>query len=587
VLGVSNTARSGAKKFFGSFFQKRTSCLRPEEKERPMRVAVILFGVARAVPVTIKSIKKHVYACNAEAEFSFYTIASLNMVERISNPRTGEKGVSVKPADALLLNADAYTLVRQNDEDIAEALAAAKLQPDLFNNDWISVRNTLHQLASLRRAWALSLNLSRGNFDYFLFLRPDLLYLDDIRLKDVVRRFRGSGNIALPAWHGWGGFNDRFAFADAEAARDYAERLTLVPEYCAKAAFHPERFLSYALEKAQRSVCELPVRARRARAHGAILREDFSASRIKIPANPGKFSIQSGQVLFYEAKTMSELNNEIPPEAEVTGSQPLRLCRRTVDGHSRVTPLAGIPYLEFLKALHKKRNVQRYLEVGTHGGHSLSLARKAALAIDPEFLLDKKRWSKKRDVHLFEMTSDDFFAAHDPVAILGQPIDLAFIDGMHWSEFVLRDFCNVERHCSPESLIVLHDAVPINFEMTERVRRQEARRDEAFSWYWTGDVWRVVPLLRRERPDLRIQVLDCPPTGLVLVSQLNPQYRMPAGRLEALTRELAESEVQEPEFWSFIESLSVMESRTWFSGAKPRGRWGLSSILRPFFSQRR
>ncbi len=554
-----------------------------------MRVAVIFFGVARAVPVTIKSIKKRVYACNPETDFSFYTIASLNMVERISNPRTGEKGVSVKPADALLLNADAYTLVRQNDEDIAEALAAAKLHGDLFDNDWISVRNTLHQLASLRRAWALSLNLLHGEVDYFLFLRPDLLYRDDIRLKDLLPRLGGSGNIALPAWHSWGGFNDRFALADAEAAQDYAERLTLVPEYCAKAAFHPERFLSFALEKAQRGVCNLPVRASRVRAHGAILYEDFSASNVEIPSNPTKFSIQSGRVVFYEAKIMSELNDDIPPESAVTGAQPVSLLRTTVDGHNRVAPLAGVPYLEFLKKLHEKRNVQRYLEIGTHSGKSLSLARKAALAIDPDFLFDKKRWSKKRGLHLFEMTSDDFFAAHDPVAILGQPIDLAFIDGMHWAEFVLRDFYNVERHCSPDALIVLHDAVPVNFEMTERERRPEARRDEAFSSYWTGDVWRVVPLLRRERPDLCIQVLDCPPTGLVLVSNLNPQFQMPAGRLEALTRKLAHSEAPEPEFWSFMDSLYLTESRTWFAGGgdpKPRDILGISSILRRFRPQR-
>jgi hypothetical protein len=263
-----------------------------------MRVAVIFFGVARGLSVTMESIKQNIYACNPDDEFSFYTIASLNMVERISNPRNGENGVSLNEADALLLNADAYTLVRQNDIAIAEEFAAAKRQTDYYKNNWISVRNSLHQLASLRRAWALSLDVLHGGADYFLFVRPDLIYLDEIRLKDIVDRFQGRGSIALPAWHGWGGFNDRFALADAVAARHYAERLSLVMEYCATREFHPESLLAYALEKGACSVCRLDVKAQRVRAHGAIHREEFQWAPAEIPLAPTRFVIRSGQVCF-------------------------------------------------------------------------------------------------------------------------------------------------------------------------------------------------------------------------------------------------------------------------------------------------
>ena len=49
--------------------------------------------------------------------------------------------------------------------------------------------------------------------------------------------------------------------------------------------------------------------------------------------------------------------------------------------------------------------------------------------------------------HLFEMTSDAFFAAHSPSALLGRPVDLAFIDGMCRFELALRDVLNIEPHC--------------------------------------------------------------------------------------------------------------------------------------------
>jgi hypothetical protein len=261
-----------------------------------MRVAVVFFGVARGVSVTIASIKSRIYACNPGDEFSFFTVASLNLVERINNPRTGETGVLVDPAEAFLLDADVYALVRQNDAAIADAFAAVRRQRDYFDNEWISVRNSLHQLASLRRAWRLCLDA--GAFDYFLFVRPDLIYNDDIKLRDIVSGFDGGGNIALPAWHDWGGLNDRFALADATAARHYAARLDLVAAYCAETVFHPESFLAYALEQGGCRVCVLPVKAQRVRGDGAIVREDFGESVIDLPLHPERFFIRSGQVCF-------------------------------------------------------------------------------------------------------------------------------------------------------------------------------------------------------------------------------------------------------------------------------------------------
>src|SRR5690348_5785940 len=54
--------------------------------------------------------------------------------------------------------------------------------------------------------------------------------------------------------------------------------------------------------------------------------------------------------------------------------------------------------------------------------------------------------------------------------------------------------------------------------------------------------------------------LDCPPTGLLLVSNLNPQRQTSAARLDALIRLLVEQEPSESAFWSFIESEVVVSS---------------------------
>ena len=93
-------------------------------------------------------------------------------------------------------------------------------------------------------------------------------------------------------------------------------------------------------------------------------------------------------------------------------------------------------------------------------------------------------------------------------------IDLAFIDGMHWFEFALRDFMNIERLSSPTSVIVFDDMLPRSVE--------EAARDRVTK-FWAGDVFKMQAVLRSYRPDLIAIPVDTVPTGLLIV--LRPDAR--------------------------------------------------------------
>jgi len=43
-----------------------------------------------------------------------------------------------------------------------------------------------------------------------------------------------------------------------------------------------------------------------------------------------------------------------------------------------------------------------------------------------------------------------------------------------------------------------------------------------FKGWWAGDVWKMIPTLKKYRPDLELTLIDCVPTGLVLVRGLDP-----------------------------------------------------------------
>ena len=165
----------------------------------------------------------------------------------------------------------------------------------------------------------------------------------------------------------------------------------------------------------------------------------------------------------------------------------------------------------FLRGLHERLVPRSYLEIGVNLGRSLAVASCFSVGVDPGYRIDAGVTCPMR---LFRMTSDDYFASHDPRDLYGgMPIDFSFIDGLHLAEFAYRDFANVERVCGPASVVVIDDMLPRSVD--------EAARDR-HTGPWTGDVYKVGELLRRLRPDLVVMDVNTEPTGVVVVVGLDP-----------------------------------------------------------------
>lgn len=185
--------------------------------------------------------------------------------------------------------------------------------------------------------------------------------------------------------------------------------------------------------------------------------------------------------------------------------------------------LHGVWYLDFLKLLDTHLAPQSYLEIGTHQGESLSRITCDAIAIDTEFSLKDNLLGKRRRTFLFQMTSDAFFREHDVRSFFPHGVDLAFLDGMHRIEYLLRDFINAEAAAHRRSIVLMHDCLPLNGRMARRSFVQGGAEEGDIAHAWTGDVWKILPILKQYRPDLRVLLLDCPPTGLVAVTRLDPE----------------------------------------------------------------
>ena len=210
---------------------------------------------------------------------------------------------------------------------------------------------------------------------------------------------------------------------------------------------------------------------------------------------------------------------------------------------------------EFLAEIHARLRPRNYLEIGVNDGRSLRLSRVPSIAVDPAFRVTEPL---RCDLHLVRATSDAFFAGRDPIVhlrsgrnpfrnlrrgrapfghYLGKTVvDLAFIDGMHLFEFALRDFMNVERFAGPASVIVLDDMLPRSVDEAARERHTGA---------WAGDVYKLIDVLRRHRPELVLLPMDTEPTGVLVVLGADPTDRRLADAYDALAAQGATPDPQD------------------------------------------
>lgn len=174
--------------------------------------------------------------------------------------------------------------------------------------------------------------------------------------------------------------------------------------------------------------------------------------------------------------------------------------------------LPGPDYYTVLHWVHQILHPATYIEIGVREGESLRAALPASvcIAIDPLPTLQDPLPPK---LHVFPMTSDSFFETHNVVELLGAPyFSLAFIDGLHLFEQALRDFIHLERFASRESIIMLHDCMPLDRITSDRTRSTH---------FYSGDVWKLTMCLATYRRDLRMVTIRTAPTGLCLVSNLD------------------------------------------------------------------
>ena len=203
-----------------------------------------------------------------------------------------------------------------------------------------------------------------------------------------------------------------------------------------------------------------------------------------------------------------------------------------------------LDYYDLLAEIHHKWPPRAYIEIGVATGKSLALAGSLtrSLGIDPSTASQDHLYynSPENNPQLYKMTSNDFFANRDVIKEMGQlHFDVAFIDGLHHFDQVLMDFINLEKYAGPDSIILIHDCLPINSRVSSR---------DPSTWFWTGDVWKAIPCLLTVRPDLEIITLPIFPSGIALIRRLDPSSHILERQYNSLIQHFANLKL--PDNWN-------------------------------------
>ena len=126
-------------------------------------------------------------------------------------------------------------------------------------------------------------------------------------------------------------------------------------------------------------------------------------------------------------------------------------------------------------------NYQNYLEIGIEYGYTfkeIDIYEKIGVDPDPKY----------NDDNIIMKSSDDFFKDNNI------NFDCIFIDGMHQSEYVIKDLNNSINVLNDNGMIIIDDILPLNEIEQQKIPNKFYYENDILKYKnpWTGDVWKVI-----------------------------------------------------------------------------------------------
>ena len=237
-----------------------------------MKVALCFWGLTRSLKYTLHSIKKYILNVfnvhNIEYKIFLHTYYFHSIY---NNPRAGETNIDLDFDEHYLLNPDFLKI--ENQDTVKEIIDVFKYrsQPDPWESNYACVDNFLCAMYSKKQLGIMVEN-SNIDFDYIIYLRPDVRYLTyfDMKYFSLVNQY----NVCTPNFHLFPNLNDRFCMLLPSKLKKYYLLFDKMYEYSLLYPLHSERFQYNIMVKLYKwSIRYIPILFNRVRADGTELHD--------------------------------------------------------------------------------------------------------------------------------------------------------------------------------------------------------------------------------------------------------------------------------------------------------------------------
>jgi hypothetical protein len=234
-----------------------------------MKVAICFWGLTRSLKHTLPSINKHIFNVLKQHNIEFDCFLHTYNLPCISNKRSNELNVKLDTEEYKRLPLSNFLITSQEEFDSTCDFTKFSKCGDPWGDGGNSIKNFIRALNSLNLVSSLWIEHSHL-YDVVLYIRPDLLYGNNINIQQLQTASQNPSYIFTPSWHKFDGLNDRLAFGHPDAMKHYGQRFQYAEAFASTRKIYSEHFLAYIVKKCSLKNIDTSLVGKRMRATGKI-----------------------------------------------------------------------------------------------------------------------------------------------------------------------------------------------------------------------------------------------------------------------------------------------------------------------------
>lgn len=244
-----------------------------------MKIALAFWGLTRSLSITINSIHKNVLDVLREngVEYTIF-LHTYILSEPYTNPRSKEFKCALDSEEYKLLKPDYFKIDNQDEVKSHLDLMKYRTHKDPWGSKYVTVDNYICAMYSKKQVTNL-ISESKLEFDCIIFLRPDVRYLNPLKIEWL--RSVKNYNIFIPSFQLVKNTNDRFCITDYNNGILIGNMFDTMYDYSKINPLHSETFLyRYITYNLKAKIIYIAFYFNRVRANG-LESSDVSADKLK------------------------------------------------------------------------------------------------------------------------------------------------------------------------------------------------------------------------------------------------------------------------------------------------------------------